>query len=172
MLNDVFSDPKLRRAYLLTKLVLFVLAALATIPLAKHVGPKAWWGLGVFGLILLLLSLPVLISRPSVEQEPEEESPAIPELVELPIEDSLDLHPFAPSEIVSVVEDYLAEAQEAGFEEVRLIHGRGIGVQRERVRSLLDRHPGVLSYADAPPEGGGWGATIARLRPHKAPIKD
>ena len=54
---------------------------------------------------------------------------------------------------------------EAGFTEVRLIHGRGIGVQREIVRSLLSRHPAVAAFFDAPPQRGGWGATVVRLHP-------
>jgi dsDNA-specific endonuclease/ATPase MutS2 len=87
----------------------------------------------------------------------------IPPEVMLPLEDSLDLHPFLPREVGSVVASYLEAALEAGFEEVRLIHGRGIGVQREIVRSVLSRHPGVRSFEDAPPERGGWGATIVRL---------
>ena len=58
---------------------------------------------------------------------------------------------------------YLDEAHAKGFREVRLIHGRGIGVQREIVRATLARHPKVLSYADAPPGRGGWGATVVRL---------
>jgi DNA-nicking Smr family endonuclease len=82
----------------------------------------------------------------------------------LPIEDALDLHPFAPREIPDVVASYLEAALEKGFREVRLIHGRGIGVQRERVRSLLSRHPDVEGYADAPSPRGGWGATVVRLR--------
>jgi dsDNA-specific endonuclease/ATPase MutS2 len=88
----------------------------------------------------------------------------IPEELVLPIEDFIDLHHFRPKEVKSVVESYLEEALVAGFEEVRLIHGRGIGVQREIVRSLLSTHPDVLDYGDAPPEGGGWGATVVRLR--------
>jgi DNA-nicking Smr family endonuclease len=84
--------------------------------------------------------------------------------VVLPIEDSIDLHPFAPAEIPSVVRDYLEAAHAAGFREVRLIHGRGIGVQRERVQSLLARHPLVQQHHDAPPDRGGWGATVAYLR--------
>jgi dsDNA-specific endonuclease/ATPase MutS2 len=87
----------------------------------------------------------------------------IPEEVVVPIEDSIDLHPFRPNEIRSVVESYLEEALAAGFSEVRLIHGRGIGVQREIIRSLLSRHPRVDSYRDAPSERGGWGATVVRL---------
>jgi dsDNA-specific endonuclease/ATPase MutS2 len=63
----------------------------------------------------------------------------------------------------AVVESYLDEARAAGFEEVRLIHGRGIGVQREIVRQLLSRHPAVIAFADAPAERGGWGATVVRL---------
>jgi DNA-nicking Smr family endonuclease len=86
------------------------------------------------------------------------------EPVVVPIEDALDLHPFAPAEIPSVVESYLEAAQEAGFDEVRLIHGRGRGVQRARVQQVLGRHPLVASYGDAPPERGGLGATLVRLR--------
>jgi dsDNA-specific endonuclease/ATPase MutS2 len=87
-----------------------------------------------------------------------------PEEVHVPIEDSMDLHPFRPRDVSSVVESYLEEAVAAGFHEVRLIHGRGIGVQREIVRSLLSKHPDVESFADAPPGRGGWGATLVRLR--------
>ena len=83
----------------------------------------------------------------------------------LPIEDSLDLHTFHPRDVASVVEEYLTEAAARGFREVRLIHGRGIGVQREIVRGVLSRNPLVESFADAPPERGGWGATVVRLRP-------
>jgi DNA-nicking Smr family endonuclease len=86
------------------------------------------------------------------------------EPVVLPIEDALDLHTFPPRDIPSVVEAYLEAAAEQGLAEVRLIHGRGIGVQRERVRSLLSRHPDVIDFADAPPPRGGWGATVVRLR--------
>ena len=86
------------------------------------------------------------------------------EPVALPIEDSLDLHTFRPRDVASVVEDYLTEAAARGFREVRVIHGRGIGVQREIVRSALARHPLVESFGDAPPERGGWGATVVRLR--------
>ncbi len=82
----------------------------------------------------------------------------------LPIEDSLDLHTFAPREISSVVEAYLAEAVRRGFTEVRLIHGKGRGVQRAIVQTLLAGHPLVLSYVDAPPERGAWGATVVFLR--------
>jgi dsDNA-specific endonuclease/ATPase MutS2 len=86
------------------------------------------------------------------------------EPVPLPIEDAIDLHTFAPRDVASVVEEYLAEAAARGFREVRIIHGRGIGVQREIVRAVLSRHRLVESFMDAPPERGGWGATIVRLR--------
>jgi DNA-nicking Smr family endonuclease len=86
------------------------------------------------------------------------------EPVEVPIEDALDLHPFQPREIRSVVEEYLRAARARGFREVRIIHGRGTGTQREIVRSVLSKQPGVVSFADAPPERGGWGATVVRLK--------
>lgn len=85
------------------------------------------------------------------------------EPVELPLEDSIDLHPFQPRDVKEVVLAYLEEAIEAGFEEVRIIHGRGIGAQRDVVRKVLKTHSRVVSYSDAPAERGGWGATIARL---------
>ncbi len=87
-----------------------------------------------------------------------------PDPIEIPIEESIDLHLFRPSEIGDVVEGYLEAAIEKRFREVRLIHGRGRGVQRGRVQCLLARHPGVERYADAPGDRGGWGATIAWLR--------
>lgn len=85
--------------------------------------------------------------------------------VVLPIEDALDLHAFRPSDVRSVVSSYLESALEAGFREVRIIHGRGIGMQRESVRALLTQLRHVDGFWDAPPERGGWGATIVRLRP-------
>jgi dsDNA-specific endonuclease/ATPase MutS2 len=84
--------------------------------------------------------------------------------VAIPIEDAFDLHPFAPREIPSVVESYLEAAVEAGFHEVRLIHGKGRGVQRARVHAVLAASALVVRFADAPPERGGFGATIAWLR--------
>ncbi len=89
---------------------------------------------------------------------------AFPEEIILPIEERIDLHFFGPREVRSVVESYLEAAIEEGFTEVRLIHGRGIGVQREIVRSLLAGHPDVIDYGDAPADRGGWGATVVRLR--------
>ena len=96
----------------------------------------------------------------------EDEAP-IPEEIVLPIERHIDLHPFRPRDVRSVVESYLEEAAAAGFDEVRLIHGRGIGAQREIVRKLLASHPRVAEFRDAPPERGGWGATVVRLKPRR-----
>ncbi len=81
-------------------------------------------------------------------------------VVRVPIEDSLDLHPFEPRDVPAVVEEYLAAARAAGFTEVRLIHGRGRGVQKARVQALVSRLPGVARVSEAPPDRGGWGATI------------
>ena len=72
---------------------------------------------------------------------------------EVPIEDSIDLHTFQPKEVAIVVEEYLYQAVAKGFREVRIIHGRGIGVQREIVRSILEKHPSVVSFHDAPDRG-------------------
>lgn len=83
----------------------------------------------------------------------------------LPIGGELDLHAFAPRDVVSVVEEYLAACRARGILSVRVVHGRGKGVQRAEVRRLLARLPGVASFADAPPQSGGWGATVVRLTP-------
>lgn len=91
-----------------------------------------------------------------------------PDPVTLPIETVLDLHSFQPKEVASVVEEYLTEAYRAGFTEIRIIHGRGIGVQREIVRKVLAQTPFVLSFQDAPAGWGGWGATVAILAPRDA----
>lgn len=91
-----------------------------------------------------------------------------PEIVELPITDVLDLHSFRPAEVPDVVREYLDAAAERGFEELRIIHGKGIGVQRQTVRTLLERDPRVTAFGDAPGEAGGWGATWARLRPKES----
>lgn len=83
--------------------------------------------------------------------------------VRIPIEDVLDLHTVSPRDVKAVVEEYLSEANRLGFKALRIVHGRGIGVQRELVRSVLAATPYVISYADAPAEAGGWGATVVTL---------
>ena len=82
---------------------------------------------------------------------------------QVPIEEPLDLHMFAPSDIRSVVREYLKEAQAAGFVEIRLIHGRGIGVLRGIVQAVLDRNPAGRSFHDAPESH--LGATVVILNP-------
>ncbi|MBI3933512.1 MAG: Smr/MutS family protein [Acidobacteria bacterium] len=84
--------------------------------------------------------------------------------LELEIRDILDLHTFAPKEVPAVVEAYLQAAREKGFTTVRLIHGKGIGVQRERVHAVLRRTPFVEQFQMAPAEAGSWGATIVWFR--------
>lgn len=86
------------------------------------------------------------------------------EAVAVPVTDVLDLHSFRPEETQQVVITYLAEARRSGFDEVRIVHGRGRGVQRALVRRVLGLAPEVVAFADAPPTGGGWGATLVRLR--------
>ena len=80
----------------------------------------------------------------------------------VPIEDSLDLHAFAPRDIASVVEEYVNAAHDEGLREVRLIHGRGKGIQRGIVQQALERHPLVQEFWDA--AESHLGATVARLR--------
>jgi hypothetical protein len=86
------------------------------------------------------------------------------ETVTLPLTDVLDLHSFRPEDVTAVVSEYLEEARRAGLAEVRIVHGRGRGVQRAAVRRLLAETPGVVEFADAAPARGGWGATLVHLR--------
>lgn len=86
------------------------------------------------------------------------------EPVRIPITDVFDLHTVPPRDVRAVVEEYLLEAHKAGLRVLRIIHGRGIGVQREVVRSVLSQTPFVAEYGDAPLEAGGWGATIVTMR--------
>jgi DNA-nicking Smr family endonuclease len=82
----------------------------------------------------------------------------------LPMEDSLDLHTFSPKEVRLVVEEYLFQCGRKGFKEVHIIHGRGQGVQRARVQSILLKNLLVLKFKDVPAESGGWGATVVQLK--------
>jgi len=91
----------------------------------------------------------------SIAVQGDEQTPFV-----LEVNDVLDLHAFAPKEIPEAVEIYLDEARKKGFTIVRIIHGKGIGVQRERVRSVLSHTPFVARFRDAPIEAGGWGATL------------
>jgi dsDNA-specific endonuclease/ATPase MutS2 len=86
------------------------------------------------------------------------------EPIRIPITDVFDLHSVPPRDVKPVVEEYLFQARQRGFRYVRIVHGRGIGVQREAVRAILSRTDFVADFSDAPPEAGGWGATIVTLR--------
>jgi dsDNA-specific endonuclease/ATPase MutS2 len=88
--------------------------------------------------------------------------------IEVPVTDVFDLHAFAPRDAKNAVEAYLEEAHRLGLTALRIIHGRGVGVQREMVRSVLSRIPYVLDFADAPGEAGGWGATVVTLASSKS----
>ena len=88
-----------------------------------------------------------------------------PEPVTIEITDVFDLHTIQPRDVQRVVEEYLEQVHQAGFRSVRIIHGKGIGVQREVVRTVLAKTPFVDNWTDAPPEAGGLGATIVRLLP-------
>jgi DNA-nicking Smr family endonuclease len=85
------------------------------------------------------------------------------DVFELPITDVFDLHSVSPRDVKAAVEAWLDEVHQRGFRYVRIIHGRGIGVQREVVRAVLARTPFVIEYKDAPAEAGGWGATVVTL---------
>jgi dsDNA-specific endonuclease/ATPase MutS2 len=104
------------------------------------------------------------------DQENEPESSAIEAdspfggAVILAITDSIDLHPFQPRDIPSVVEECLEQCIQSSFTKIRLIHGKGKGIQRNIVHALLSKHPAVVSFKDAPAEAGGWGSTIVLLK--------
>ena len=91
----------------------------------------------------------------------EEQDADVP--LRIPVTDVLDLHSIPPRDVKGVVEEYLAEAHRLGLRALRIIHGRGIGTQREMVRAILDRTPYVMAYRDAPLEAAGWGATVIDL---------
>jgi dsDNA-specific endonuclease/ATPase MutS2 len=86
------------------------------------------------------------------------------EPIRIPVTDVFDLHSVPPRDVKAVAETYLEEAHRLGFRSVRIIHGRGIGAQREIVRAVLAKSDFVESFRDAPVEAGGWGATIVELR--------
>lgn len=84
--------------------------------------------------------------------------------VVIPIDGVIDLHTFAPGELNELLHDYIDACLESNIHELRIIHGKGSGVMRTRVRSLLDRDPRVQAFKDAPADAGGWGATLASLK--------
>jgi DNA-nicking Smr family endonuclease len=103
------------------------------------------------------------VSRAVTPEDDEELSADT--VIELPFEDVLDLHGFPPRDVREIVVGYLDDAVAAGFSSVRIVHGRGMGVQRTAVRALLARDSRVLEFSDAPESQGGRGATLVRLLP-------
>lgn len=95
-----------------------------------------------------------------------------PEPVVIEFSDVIDLHSIPPRQVKAIVEEYLEEAHRRGVRWVRIVHGRGVGVQREIVRSILSHTTYVEDFRDAPPEAGGWGATVVTLRKADADGKD
>ncbi len=87
------------------------------------------------------------------------------EVIHIPITDVLDLHPFSPKDVVPAVEEYLSAARALGLVHLRIVHGKGIGWQRGKVREVLARTDFVVEFGDAPMEAGGWGATLVTLAP-------
>ena len=85
-------------------------------------------------------------------------------IVRIPIEDWIDLHTFSPKEIPSLLEEYLSECQKKGYKEVRIIHGKGKGIQRSIVHTFLRNSSLVESFRQAPLESGSWGATLVSLK--------
>jgi dsDNA-specific endonuclease/ATPase MutS2 len=143
-------------------LLVFAASVVCAAVLAPSSGPLAW----ILPLIVVLWR--VLGWRSAPDSKSEAHEPALDEheipTIEIPIEDAIDLHNFHPSEIPEVVTGYLEEARRKGFREVRVIHGKGTGFQRQRVREALSQHPDVESFSNAPPERGGWGATVVVLK--------
>jgi dsDNA-specific endonuclease/ATPase MutS2 len=103
-----------------------------------------------------------VLSFPKMCSDPSDDPFAEP--ISIPITDVFDLHSVPPRDVQAVVDEYLSEANRLGFKALRIIHGRGIGVQREIVRKVLERKSFVASFSDAPAEAGGWGATIVTLK--------
>ena len=84
--------------------------------------------------------------------------------VEYPIDGTLDLHQFSPKETKEIVPEYIRECLQRGILTLRIVHGKGIGVQREIVRSILEDHPNVVSFRHEGGSGGSWGATVVDLK--------
>lgn len=117
---------------------------------------------GIYGL-----GKPGADDKPLMEEDSQLQHP--PEPMALPIEGELDLHTFRPQDVKVVVTEYLAACRERGILEVRIVHGKGMGVLRQTVHALLTKHPDVIRYNLATEPFGGWGATMVHLRPMGQP---
>jgi DNA-nicking Smr family endonuclease len=104
------------------------------------------------------------MNEPPEDDDVFSDDPWTEEPLELPIDGVLDLHTFSPKEVGNLLDDYLAACLERKIYDVRIIHGKGKGILRDRVRAVLSRHKSVESFGEAPLEAGGWGATLVRLR--------
>jgi len=99
------------------------------------------------------------------ETDPENEDDGLAdEPVPIPMDGILDLHTFSPKELPQLLDDYIEACLEAGIRDLRIIHGKGTGTLKTRVRSILARDPRVVDFGEAPLEAGGWGATVVRLK--------
>jgi len=105
--------------------------------------------------------LELLPAAPAASAPPPD---PFPEPVRLPLDGTLDLHAFSPAEVGELVPEFLRASAEAGLSELRIVHGKGIGALRERVRAILERDPRVASFRLAGEDGGGWGATLVTLK--------
>lgn len=95
---------------------------------------------------------------------PDEPSDDFDRISELPIDGVLDLHTFAPRDVGGLVPEWIDACKARGIRELRIVHGKGSGALRRTVHAILDRRTDVLAYRLAPPERGGWGATLVTLR--------
>ncbi len=98
------------------------------------------------------------------QDELDDDTPYEPDLVIIPIDGVLDLHTFSPREVSDLLADYIGACLDEGVFDLRIIHGKGKGILRDRVQSILSKHPMVESFAQAPLEAGSWGATLVRLK--------
>jgi len=121
------------------------------------------WLRNLFGVAATDMTLSPADDGSELDEQLDPYNP-FPELVEIEITDVIDLHTIPPRDVARVVEEYLRQTHEAGLPVVRIIHGKGIGVQRTIVRSILAKTAFVVDWTDAPPEAGGLGATIVRLK--------
>lgn len=116
------------------------------------------WQRMIDGLGGLRAAPPKLPEPPPLDDEED-----LPDTVVLALTDVLDLHSFPPHQIADLVREYLDAAHLSGFRHVRIIHGKGKGVQRDITRKILEADPRVVAFGDPPGEAGGWGATWVEL---------